>query len=416
MAQMQRIEPDVQFVKELQSVGGDTLKKCYQCATCSVACPISPADNPFPRKEMVWAQWGMKENLVNDIDIWLCHRCNTCSELCPRGAKPGDLLAAMRSMVYRNLVEPKFLGEWLSSAKHLPKLIAIPAVIYLIIWAIRAMQLGSVFPKFVEEDHHWKVVEEGGKVIYGGLFPGDYTIDPVFSLVALFVTATFVLGVSKLIKSLSSQKFTYYVGGRETPTLVQSLKAVIVDEIFPHSKWKSCGDDEATEERFKGHLVLFWAFAALLVVTTIVAIAHWGGKVIPFLAPIGHTPMHLLNPVKILANVGAVGMIVGLTFLTRRRLNQDESKSKSSYYDWYLLGVIWAVGLTGIFSELLRLANVAGLAYPMYFMHLISIFLLIAYLPWSKFGHLVYRTAALVYAYKVGRVPLKQPEDNTYYL
>jgi quinone-modifying oxidoreductase subunit QmoC len=420
MAQMQRIEPDVEFVKELQSVGGDTLKKCYQCATCSVACPISPADNPFPRKEMVWAQWGMKDQLVNDIDIWLCHRCNTCSDLCPRGAKPGDLLAAMRSMVYRNLVEPKFIGEWLSSPKHLPKLIAIPAVIYFIIWAIRAMQLGSVFPKFVDVDHKWKVAEEGGKVIYGGLFPGDYTIDPVFSLVALFVTATFVLGVSKLIKSLSAQKFTYYVGGRETPTLIQSLKAVIVDEIFPHSKWKSCGDnDEATEERFKGHLVLFWSFAALLVVTTIIAVAHWGPVFLPFLSFLdvfGHTPLNLLNPVKILANLGAVGMIIGLVYLTRRRLNQDESKSKSSYYDWYLLGVIWAVGLTGIFCQLLRLADVAVLAYPMYYIHLISIFLLIAYLPWSKFGHMVYRTAALVYAYKVGRVPLKQPEDNTYYL
>ena len=67
--------------------------------------PMSPADNPYPRKEMVWAQWGLKDKLVNDIDIWLCHNCGTCSELCPRGAKPGDLLAALRNMTYRKAGE-----------------------------------------------------------------------------------------------------------------------------------------------------------------------------------------------------------------------------------------------------------------------------------------------------------------------
>ena len=60
------VAPDLQFIRNLKEFGGDTLKSCYQCATCSVVCPISTDDNPFPRKEMIWAQWGMKDKLVTD--------------------------------------------------------------------------------------------------------------------------------------------------------------------------------------------------------------------------------------------------------------------------------------------------------------------------------------------------------------
>jgi len=34
------IEPDVDFVKEIIGLGGDTRKKCLQCEPCTLACPI----------------------------------------------------------------------------------------------------------------------------------------------------------------------------------------------------------------------------------------------------------------------------------------------------------------------------------------------------------------------------------------
>ena len=125
----------------------------------------------------------------------------TCSDLCPRGAKPGDLLAALRNMAYRKVAEPAIVGEWMSSSKYLPLLIAIPAAIWLVIWIIRAGALGAFFPMFVEGHggHGWEVVKEGGKVVFGGLFPGDFTIDPIFTATFLFMVFTFFKGVKKLI-------------------------------------------------------------------------------------------------------------------------------------------------------------------------------------------------------------------------
>lgn len=382
-----QIKPDLAFVKELQAVGGEDLKKCYQCATCSVACPLAPADNPFPRKEMVWASWGLKDKLLTDIDVWLCHNCQTCSDLCPRGARPGDLLAAIRNMTFRNLVEPKIVGDWLSSAKNLPIMIAVPAVLLFVVWFLVATIKGTgMIP--------------AGEIVYGKIFPGDYTIDPIFTATFLFVVYTFYKGVKRLFASFDAQPKTLVLGHKPESWLMATI-GVFKDEIVTHKKWNECGQDNS--ERFKGHLAIFYAFIALAIVTTIVAVAHWGGKIVPFLEPVGHTPMALYNPVKILANVGAIAGLFGLSWLTQRRLNADPAKSSSSFYDWYLLGVIWVVFLTGLAAELLRLAGIAGLAYPMYYIHLISVWMLFAYLPWSKLGHLVYRTAALVYARRIGR-------------
>jgi len=79
MADAHMLEPDMGFIKELTGLGGGDLKKCYQCATCSVACPISPDTKPFPRKEMIAASWGLKDRLIADHDIWLCHNCGDCT-------------------------------------------------------------------------------------------------------------------------------------------------------------------------------------------------------------------------------------------------------------------------------------------------------------------------------------------------
>ena len=116
-------QPDLDFIAQVRNLGGETLKKCYQCATCSVACPIAPEDSPFPRKEMIAASWGLKDRLLNSGDIWLCHQCGDCTDLCPRGAAPGDVLSAVRSAAIIEYARPKALAK----AVNDPKKTAIPS-------------------------------------------------------------------------------------------------------------------------------------------------------------------------------------------------------------------------------------------------------------------------------------------------
>jgi quinone-modifying oxidoreductase subunit QmoC len=65
--------------------------------------------------------------------------------------------------------------------------------------------------------------------------------------------------------------------------------------------------------------------------------------------------------------------------------------------------VVFTIVVTGILTELLRLLGIALLAYPVYFIHLVAIFFLFAYAPFSKMAHMVYRTTALVFAKSTGR-------------
>ncbi len=120
-----KVDPDLNFIKYLKSAGGDTLKKCYQCATCSVVCPLSKDGSPFPRKEMILAQWGMKDELIGDVNTMLCHNCGDCNTYCPRGAKPGEVLGAIRAYAYTHFGFPQGLAKLASEGKNLPILIGI---------------------------------------------------------------------------------------------------------------------------------------------------------------------------------------------------------------------------------------------------------------------------------------------------
>ncbi len=377
-----RIEPNVQFIREMQAAGGESLKKCYQCATCSVICPLSPEESPFPRKEMVWAQWGLKDKLVNDIDIWLCHNCGECSDNCPRGAKPGDLLAALRNMAYKSLAKPAIIGEWMSSPKYLPILFGIPALLFLIVWFFTT---GLSIPS--------------GEIIFAKVFPTLAAIDPIFILTTLFVIFTFVASVGRMFSSFKESGLT---PGEDSPGFLKSLIDVVKDEIINHRKFNDC---ESNKDRYPGHLLVFYGFVSLAAVTGIIATFYWTNKLFGFGMT---TPLALWNPVKILANVGGIALIVGLVFITRSRLNADPKKTTNSYYDWYLIGVIWFVAVTGFLAQIFRLADAAPLAYGVYYLHLVSVFMLFAYLPWSKLAHLVYRTIALAYARQIGRKGLNE--------
>src|SRR4030042_6162244 len=183
------ISPDLQFANEIIKSGGESLKKCYQCATCSVVCNLTQDEKPFPRKEMIYAQWGLKDKLFGNPDIWLSHTCSDCTAYCPRGAKPGEVLNAVRKLSIENYAVPKFLGKALGSPGSLVPLLAVPAVIFAII-------LGSLGHLNLAA-----IRNEAGEIAYSALLPSLY-IDSVFVPVALFAVVSLATGILRYWKDM----------------------------------------------------------------------------------------------------------------------------------------------------------------------------------------------------------------------
>jgi len=359
------VAPDLEFIRNLKQFGGDTLKSCYQCATCSVVCPISTDDNPFPRKEMIWAQWGMKDKLVTDPLVWVCHNCRDCTSYCPRGAKPGELLAAVRDYSIGHYAWPGVFGRFFNSSQFLPLLFGIPVIL-----------LGLI----LAAEGHLHVPE--GRIVYSKLF-SIHTVENTFIPLLVFVAVASIIGMRRFWGVVSAQR------AGETPVrgVVPALTSTVKD-ILTHSQFKKCSTEG---KRYYGHLPMMYGFIGAAITTIIVTIYYYMGR---------PTPLPLYDPTKILGNLSAVGLLYGcgLLILRRREKGPEERNNlPSTYFDILFLGILTAVAVTGTLTEVIRLSGVATVAYPMYFIHLCLIFTLLGYLPYSKFAHILYRTVAMVH-------------------
>jgi len=371
MADAYLVEPDVGFIKEVVGLGGESLKKCFQCATCSVACAISPDNKPFPRKEMIAASWGLKDRLVANADIWLCHNCGDCSTLCPRGAKPGDVLGAVRAYTVQEYAVPKFLNKAVNDPKWLPLLVVIPALIFVVLGLITG------FLDFTPE----------GDIIHFEKFFSTWLVDIIFISAAIWVAAIFALGIKRFINDLHENALLENKTDKKELELWGFIPAFIraIPTILKHDKFSDCSENK---ERSTAHLMVFYSFIGLFIVTNIffihLYILQWPG------------PYPQLHPAKWLANICGVALIVGSILMIKSRLAKTDQET--SYKDWYLLGLVLGLGLSGMLTEITRLADLAGISYTLYFIHLIFVFNLFVFLPFSKLAHLVYRTIALAYA------------------
>lgn len=92
------LDPD--FPKRVISTpGGENLRDCFTCGTCTVSCPIRAIDDTFnPRRIIRQALLGLRDEVLQSEIIWICTACFTCQERCPQDVRITDLMMAFRNL------------------------------------------------------------------------------------------------------------------------------------------------------------------------------------------------------------------------------------------------------------------------------------------------------------------------------
>ena len=305
------------------------------------------------------------------------------------------MLNAVRQEAVQHYAVPGFLGRLIGQGNIVPLLLLPVILLGLALFARDSLwDSGQGVLIYLHHDG-----------FYSDLFPHWLLI----GFYSFFWGLAMVGGVVGAARFWQAMKAADQAAGWEAPSIsVMSSWMRTIKSILAHDRFSKCTSQAS---RRTAHLGAFYGFLALFLVSVWAVVALY---MINPLIP-GHDqdliyPFAIWNPWKILANLGGVALVVGSVLAIRERRSGEKDAPASSSSDWLFLGLLLVVGVTGLSTEILRYvaepSKVQGLvyaAYAVYFIHLIAVFDLLVYLPYSKLAHVLYRTVALVYAEHSGR-------------
>lgn len=96
--------------------GGEQLKRCFQCGTCTSDCPIARfSDSYRPRTIIRMAQLGLKDRVLSSDTLWLCAACFTCTDRCPQDVEVASVIRILRNAAVERGYIPLIFKELGSS-------------------------------------------------------------------------------------------------------------------------------------------------------------------------------------------------------------------------------------------------------------------------------------------------------------
>jgi len=327
----------------------------------------------------------MKDRLLSDPDVWLCHHCNDCSTNCPRQTRPGDVLGAVRQQCVLHYAFPRFLARWVSRPKYIPVLLAVPAIL---------LGLAAGFRDSIGAALGFSV-PAGEPIVYSfvPMFP-QWLLNSFFGLFVALAMLAAVVGLFRFVRALDRSQ-VWGENPKPVKGVVRSIASVLL-KVVKHDRFTSCKTDHS---RSISHFFVFFGFLALTLVTLMVIT----GPHNPLIRGEFVYPFSFWSPWKLLANVGGAAVLAGVLLMIWERLYFGHLAGTSSYFDWLLVWSIFLVVATGFTTELLHYLRMSPHRHVAYFIHLVFVFSLLVYLPYSKFAHVLYRTTAMVLAERFGR-------------
>ena len=106
------VTPYLEISQAIEDAGGEALKQCYQCGTCTGTCPWSSLTDFNIRKMIRQGQFGYDG--IEEF-MWDCSTCNYCVSRCPRGVEIIDIVRAVRRVYSEGGLLPESLRVFVGS-------------------------------------------------------------------------------------------------------------------------------------------------------------------------------------------------------------------------------------------------------------------------------------------------------------
>ena len=281
-----------------------------------------------------------------------------------------------------SLQEPRFMGRLTTSSRYLPLAIAIPAaIVSLLVLASVLFRDGPALPR--------------GDILFEH-FLGHGWVD-IFTLSLVGVAGA--LAVTGLRRFWAGLNATLPPGLPLRP--VGDAVRETAAEVVAHEDFH---DWTTSDVQRRSHLLIFYGFLGLMAATAGAALYT---EIFPILGIDWHDnvlSLPLWDPVKIIGNVGGIALLTGLAQVLSTWLRRPRTGGVSTYAEWFFPGSLVLTAVTGFLTEILRFAGVR-LAYFAYAVHLVFVFALFVFFPFSKFAHVLYHPAARAFGRRLRKKP-----------
>lgn len=362
--QAKNLIPIVQLTDSEEQVK-QALQICNACRYCETFCAVFPA---------------MTKRLeFNEADIHylanLCHNCGACLHACQYapphefGVNIPQAMAQVRLETYQKFAVPLSFGKLYQKA-GITLVSALTITLILFMLAASLMRGNQLFG-----------LHQGN---FYAIFPHNF-LAVLFG--SVFVIAFILLGLG--VRKFWNQTSEVVLGGVEQPDILQATKNVLTLKYLDGGHGKGCNeqDDRYTLIRRRFHHFTMYGFL-LCFLATIVATAYH------YLLGI-HAPYPVSSAPVILGKLGGLGLIIGPSGLLYLNIKRDplHGDAKQKPMDRGFIFLLLMISATGL--GLLAFRDSAWMAVWL-IAHLATVMSFFLTIPFGKFAHGFYRSAALL--------------------
>jgi citrate/tricarballylate utilization protein len=370
---MQAIEGLIDQAKQLANGNTPAVQEvsrqmhiCNACRYCEGFCAVFPAMTR--RLEFQAADVHYLANL--------CHNCGACLHAC-QYAPPHEFavnvplaMAQVRGETYVAYAWPHALGQ-LYKRNGLTLSLALAAGLSLFL--ILAMVV------------HGQVWSSNLRGNFYNLFPHNLLVS-LFAPVFLWATLALGIGVTRFMRDVKPATSGQTVASQDA---LQATHDVMTLKYLGGGHGEGCNneDDGYSLARRRAHHLTFYGFMLCFAATSVATVYHYAFG--------WEAPYDLPSLPKLLGVLGGICLVLGTAGLFKLKLQRDPQHGDAHQkpMDYGFLALLFLTSVTGLLTWLLR--DTHSLAWVLC-LHLGSVMALFATLPYGKFAHGIFRTAALL--------------------